>query len=217
MLKGTDRTLECGSMRFSPKRLVLLAPTALLLACYAGVAQQALAQGGDQDRGPAIVVPELETSEEISNFFKQKRVRTRSVAKPVKSRGIRIVEDGASVEQTINYDRVAAFQIQFRTNSARLSPESLAVMREISRALQDPALTSAKFYINGHTDSVGNDAHNLDLSKRRAQAVLATLIELGLRDRSRFEARGFGERVALAPNDTKDGRAKNRRVELEMR
>ena len=67
--------------------------------------------------------------------------------------------------------------------------------------------------INGHTDSDGEDNYNLTLSKARAQAVAAFLLERGIAS-NRFSAHGFGETQALANNETDAGRQLNRRVEF---
>ncbi|MCE9575974.1 MAG: tandem-95 repeat protein, partial [Deltaproteobacteria bacterium] len=69
--------------------------------------------------------------------------------------------------------------------------------------------------VEGHTDNQGDDAHNLDLSQRRAEAVRAYLIKKGVLA-ERLEAKGYGETVPIADNGTKVGRASNRRVEFKI-
>ncbi len=72
-------------------------------------------------------------------------------------------------------------------------------------------------YINvlGHTDSTGSDAHNNDLSQRRAQSVANYFVSQGVL-RDRMMIRGHGERMPVASNDTADGRQQNRRVEIRI-
>jgi OOP family OmpA-OmpF porin len=67
--------------------------------------------------------------------------------------------------------------------------------------------------VGGHTDAIGSEAYNNDLSYRRAKSTRAYFVEGGI-DASRLEVEGFGESLPVAPNDSAEGRAKNRRVEL---
>ena len=67
----------------------------------------------------------------------------------------------------------------------------------------------------GHTDSVGNDAYNQKLSVRRAEAVKAFLVSKGI-EKNRVYTEGKGEKQPVADNKTAEGRAKNRRVEIEV-
>ena len=69
--------------------------------------------------------------------------------------------------------------------------------------------------IQGHTDSTGSDTYNLDLSKRRADAVARYLISRGVSS-ARIQTQGMGEAYAVADNNTAEGRARNRRVEVKI-
>ncbi len=70
----------------------------------------------------------------------------------------------------------------------------------------------SRIRIAGHTDNVGNPRRNQRLSEARAEAVKAYLVAHGI-DESRIEAVGFGDTQPVAPNDTDEGRAQNRRIE----
>ena len=70
--------------------------------------------------------------------------------------------------------------------------------------------------LEGHTDSIGTEKYNQGLSERRAGAVRDYLVKKGV-DSKRLTTRGFGESKPIADNKTKDGRAKNRRVEIKVR
>ncbi len=67
----------------------------------------------------------------------------------------------------------------------------------------------------GHTDSIGTDAYNQKLSVRRAEAVKAYLVSKGI-EKNRVYTEGKGKKQPIASNATKEGRAKNRRVEIEV-
>lgn len=105
-------------------------------------------------------------------------------------------------------------KIHFATNSAVISPKSHRQLEEIARALTEPALSSSRILIEGHTDNVGSDAYNLELSSKRAESVKRYLVEKFGIDANRLETRGFGSSRPVASNDTSWGRAQNRRVEL---
>ncbi len=111
-----------------------------------------------------------------------------------------------------NAKRVAVYGIYFDFASATLKPESAPVLKEIADALK--ANPSWKLTIEGHTDDVGGQDYNLDLSKRRAQAVKAALVQTYHIAASRLTTVGYGYSRPKASNDTAEGRALNRRVEL---
>lgn len=71
-----------------------------------------------------------------------------------------------------------------------------------------------KIKVQGHTDSIGSEQYNLDLSPKRADAVRDYLIKRGV-GADRLIAKGLGESVPIATNDTPEGRAENRRVEFK--
>jgi outer membrane protein OmpA-like peptidoglycan-associated protein len=107
---------------------------------------------------------------------------------------------------------VEIYGIYFNFASDRLRPESAAVLQEIARALQEHP--DWKLSVSGHTDNIGGDAYNLDLSKRRAAAVkqaLVTEYNIGL---ERLDTDGYGASHPVDTNDRLEGRARNRRVEL---
>ncbi len=92
--------------------------------------------------------------------------------------------------------------------------ESFRVLQQVAGVLGDhPEI--ARLAVDGHTDNVGQDKANLALSRRRAIAVVRWLVEHGV-DERRLEARGFGARQPIAEVNTKEGRAKNRRVEFQV-
>lgn len=107
---------------------------------------------------------------------------------------------------------VAIYGIYFDTGKADVKPESEAALTEITKLLTEDA--ALRLHVVGHTDSVGDLAMNMDLSRRRAQAVVQVLTTKHGIAAARLRADGVGPLAPVASNDTDDGRAKNRRVEL---
>jgi outer membrane protein OmpA-like peptidoglycan-associated protein len=107
--------------------------------------------------------------------------------------------------------RVELKGIYFDFNKATLQPQSGPALKEIANALKS---TPRRIRIEGHTDNVGSDRYNDDLSTRRATAVMTALVgDHGVAPASLSTA-GYGERRPIETNDTLSGRARNRRVEL---
>jgi outer membrane protein OmpA-like peptidoglycan-associated protein len=104
---------------------------------------------------------------------------------------------------------VEVYGITFDFDSDALQPRSESVLQQLGGALAASGETGIE--IAGHTDAVGDDAYNLDLSRRRAEAVVGWLAAHGVA-RDRLRAIGRGEAVPVADNATADGRALNRRV-----
>ncbi|NNM05395.1 MAG: OmpA family protein [Gemmatimonadetes bacterium] len=104
--------------------------------------------------------------------------------------------------------------IYFDTDSDVLRPESTPVLEEMLTTLSTHE--DLEILIEGHTDDTGEDAHNLDLSERRAQSVVSYLTRNGI-DPDRLDAVGMGETQPFADNSTPEGRKQNRRVVLRVK
>ena len=98
----------------------------------------------------------------------------------------------------------------FDSNRATLTTESSGRLDRVVEYMTHKP--SARLRVAGHTDNVGNPRDNQSLSERRAQAVREYLIAHGI-DGGRIEAVGYGDQQPVAPNDTEEGRQKNRRIE----
>lgn len=111
--------------------------------------------------------------------------------------------------------KVSLYGIYFDTNKSEIKPASLAALQEIAKLLKkQPAL---KLHVVGHTDNVGGYEFNMGLSKRRADAVVASLVREHGIQAARLTANGVAYLAPVAPNTTDAGKAKNRRVELVPR
>ncbi|MGB2579268.1 outer membrane protein OmpA-like peptidoglycan-associated protein [Elusimicrobium simillimum] len=103
--------------------------------------------------------------------------------------------------------------ILFETNSDKLKAESNEPIKKLAGVLKK--YPNAHTTVEGYTDSIGDPAYNVDLSERRAKAVVAKLQSEGVSE-ANLSAKGYGAANPIADNKTKEGRAKNRRVELDI-
>jgi outer membrane protein OmpA-like peptidoglycan-associated protein len=103
--------------------------------------------------------------------------------------------------------------ILFQTDSAKLAPAAENVVGRVAQVMKEhPDL---KVAVVGNTDNTGDFNYNLQLSERRAKAFVDALVKAGV-PQSRLAAVGFGQLNPVASNDTSEGRAQNRRVELVL-
>lgn len=106
---------------------------------------------------------------------------------------------------------VLSDKVLFDFNSSTLTPAANQVLADISKRLTDSAIISV--LVKGHTDSVGSEAFNQQLSQRRADSVAAFLVSQGVAA-DKLHTEGHGEGHPVADNATDEGRAQNRRVEI---
>jgi OmpA-OmpF porin, OOP family len=107
---------------------------------------------------------------------------------------------------------VDIYGINFDVDKTDVKPDSKKTLDEVASLLKIDR--SLKLEISGHTDSTGDKAHNMQLSEGRAKSVVDALVKQYGIDAARLSAKGYGDTKPVASNDTDDGRAKNRRVEL---
>lgn len=119
-----------------------------------------------------------------------------------------------ALRAALDKDGRVALYVNFDFAKATLKPDAQPVIEQVAAMLQaDPAL---RLSIEGHTDDIGGAEANRTLSQQRAQGVVAALAAKGIAA-ERLSAAGFGADKPLAGNDSSEGRAKNRRVELVRR
>ena len=107
----------------------------------------------------------------------------------------------------------ASLPITFATDGGDVAPESQQVLTQVADKLK--ACTGGHVVVNGYTDNSGNDAINVPLSASRAKAVADYLVSQGVRaDQVTSEGKGSGS--PIASNDTPEGKAQNRRVEITV-
>ena len=124
-----------------------------------------------------------------------------------------VTVDASQMEQAIDATgHIAVYGIQFDSDSAELLPASAAAVAEVAKLLKaNPGLA---LHVVGHTDGQGSHEHNLDLSRRRAAAVVGALTGTHGIAARRLLASGVASLAPVATNATAAGRAQNRRVEL---
>jgi outer membrane protein OmpA-like peptidoglycan-associated protein len=109
--------------------------------------------------------------------------------------------------------KIVLRSVHFDFDKSAIRPDAVPVLNEAAETLK--AAGGIAVIVEGHTDSVGSDAYNQKLSQRRADAVRQYLAKHGI-PANRITTEGFGESRPVASNDTADGRAQNRRVELRV-
>ena len=105
--------------------------------------------------------------------------------------------------------------LSFDVGQSVIKPEDFGLLTRLQKAIKE--FPEGKISIEGHTDSFGSDASNLNLSQQRADAVTQYLLANMTIDRSRITSTGYGETVPIANNETNEGRAKNRRIDLRIK
>jgi len=127
---------------------------------------------------------------------------------PDTPRGVAVDEHGCPRRGSVTLHGVT-FEFDSATLTADSRPALVAVAADVKR------YPNLKLELQGHTDSVGNDAYNLRLSEQRAQSVREFLIGEGVSPQQ-LSARGYGETRPAADNTTEEGRAANRRVDMDV-
>ncbi|WP_456375960.1 OmpA family protein [Lutibacter sp.] len=127
-------------------------------------------------------------------------------------RNFRIAKGGVKYyDRVLSEGKIIVNGIKFDVNKATLKAESMGPINKIYQLMvKQPELN---FSVEGHTDSDGNDASNMSLSKARGKSVMNKLIAMGI-SANRLKSTGFGESKPLDNNSTPEGKANNRRVEF---
>ena len=127
---------------------------------------------------------------------------TRSLSVDEREKIVEIAKDQPSIDLEIN----------FNFNSATVAPTAMSDVDKLGKALSDPALKGGTFVLSGHTDAVGSDSSNLDLSNRRADAVKRLLVEKYGIPAENLVTAGYGE--SKLKNAANPKAAENRRVQI---
>ncbi|BAN47322.1 OmpA family protein [Metapseudomonas resinovorans] len=134
---------------------------------------------------------------------------------PVDADGCPIKEEVVEEVVVVEHETIVVRDLLFAFDSSKLNEASQANLDTVASRLKNEA-PNAKLSITGHTDSVGTEEYNQGLSERRAQAVADYLVRSGIPAANIVSVTGAGELQPIADNATKDGRAMNRRVEIQI-
>lgn len=132
-------------------------------------------------------------------------------SKPME-KGLLTVAANALDQSLISSGKAVIYGITFDFDKADIKPESKPQLDQIAQLLHDHA--DLKLAITGHTDNQGGADYNQKLSQRRADAIVAALVGSYAVAANRLSAQGLGASAPIASNDSEEGKAKNRRVEL---
>lgn len=132
--------------------------------------------------------------------------------RPMQTSQVTVQDAGAIQKSLASAGKVALYGVYFDTDKAEVKPESKAQLDEMAKMLG--ANAAVKVYVVGHTDNQGVLAHNLDLSQKRAEAVVRALSTTYRIAPNRLLAKGVASLSPVMSNADEAGRAKNRRVEL---
>ncbi len=145
--------------------------------------------------------------EEIKKIAEAKSPEGKQKSVEIKGKNLEVKELKVGEAYTIN-------DILFATNSSYLNPRSKFILRGFARFLLENKTISVA--IQGHTDDLGDDAENLILSEKRAEAVKNYLVSLGI-DEERLTSKGYGETMPKVDNSSASNRAKNRRTDFVIK
>lgn len=125
---------------------------------------------------------------------------------------VRLAQGAVPLYDRLSSDgKIITYAITFEVGKADLKPESMVEINRIAKLMQENP--NLEFEVQGHCDSSGSDKVNDPLSQKRAEAIVAALVEEGIAE-SRLTPVGKGSHEPIASNGTEEGRAKNRRVEF---
>ncbi len=184
------------------------------------------AKGAGIGAGAALIVSYLANKDESSRERNQRMLRDAGIGavvgggvgyymdtqeaklrKQLRSTGVSVIRDGD------NITLVMPGNIIFPTAGSDLKADFYDVLNSVAIVLEE--FDKTVIVVAGHTDSVGSDSYNQQLSERRAESVTAFLVNKKITP-ARFDTVGFGERNPLTTNNTAEGRSLNRRVEITL-
>jgi outer membrane protein OmpA-like peptidoglycan-associated protein len=155
----------------------------------------------------ALNIPTRGIEAKCSPYQEQMTRLTRGIG--VSAGDIKTADDVPAIEPV----KSASVSATFELNSATLTAQSEELLSTVAVALNSQDLSAQCFQLAGHTCDLGDDAYNMDLSRKRADTVKAYLVSKGVAE-DRLITTGYGETAPMVANDSETSREKNRRVDL---
>lgn len=181
-------------------------------AAYSATQEQVVADTREQLEATQKVATETSRQLSATEAARQEAEAGRQEAERRAAQTLAALQQLASVtEEQRGMVITLSGSVLFRSGESSLLPEAQTRLNQVAEALL--ADKERSLLVEGHTDSQGSAAYNLDLSQHRAEAVRAYLIQRGY-DPVLIQARGIGEERPIADNNSPEGRANNRRVEI---
>ncbi len=199
----------------------------LLVLVAAGSANVALAAYDDPDSPATVAAAEAAVTRLGAKRGREVQPQVRQVLAQVRdviglARGVQATvqalesakRDLGAQESDLEVRIALPADVLFDVDKADIRSDAAQALTHLATVI---AAYSGPARLLGHTDADGSDAHNLDLSRRRAESVKRWLVEQGAIGATRLATEGLGESVPAAPNDTPANKQKNRRVEVIIR
>jgi outer membrane protein OmpA-like peptidoglycan-associated protein len=174
-------------------------------------AQEAARQKEEAEAARAALAVEAEKARAAAQQADAARQQAENEKQEMRARLLQQLNSILSTRETARGLIANMSDVLFKTGSYELGPEARERLAKISGILL--AYPALRLQVEGHTDNVGGDDYNQQLSENRAQAVRDYLVQQGIADTA-VTSKGLGKTVPIASNDTADGRRQNRRVEL---
>src|SRR5215467_13956606 len=176
-------------------------------------AQEAARQKQEAEAAKAALAIEAEKARAAAQQAEQARQQAENEKQELRARLLQQLNTILATRETARGLIANMSDVLFTTGSYELAPDARERLAKVSGIIL--AYPSLRLQVEGHTDNVGGDDYNRQLSERRAGAVRDYLVEQGIASGS-ITSRGFGKTMPVASNDTADGRRQNRRVELVL-
>src|SRR5262249_7389928 len=176
-------------------------------------AQEAARQKQEAEAARAALAVEAEKARAAAQQAEQARQQAENEKQELRARLLQQLNSILATRDTARGLIANMSDVLFRTGSFELALDARERLAKVSGIVL--AYPGIRLQVEGHTDNVGGDEYNQQLSERRAQAVRDYLVEQGIAADA-ITWRGFGKTTPIASNDTADGRRQNRRVELVL-